>query len=79
MTGSRSRKDLIVLVADKDMEFALRGLLGRGQSLGIYMPCYDILVHSGHDPGCFRRGHHLLRPFYRSHTHALVIFDREGC
>ncbi len=30
-----NRKDLVVLAADKDMEYALKGLLSRPQALGI--------------------------------------------
>lgn len=40
-----SKKDLIVLVADKDMEHALKGLLARPAALGIRSVNADILVH----------------------------------
>lgn len=70
--------DLVVLVADKDAEHAMRGLLGRHRALGIRPVTYDILVHPRRDPGCFREAHDLLRAFVKTHAHALVIFDFEG-
>ena len=79
MTSPPARKDLAVLVADAQMASALRGLLTRGRSLQLRDVSFDIWVHPAHDPGCFRRGHDLLRPFTRQYHHALIIHDREGC
>ena len=45
-----NQKDLVVLVADKDMEHALKGLLGRPRALGIREIEADIRVHPRHDP-----------------------------
>lgn len=42
MKAEAPGKDLIALVADKNMEHALRGLLNRPQSLGIH-PLREIL------------------------------------
>jgi len=53
MTQVRMQKDLVVLVADKNMEFAVKGLLPRSQSFGINPLAYDIHVHIERDPGCF--------------------------
>jgi hypothetical protein len=72
-------KDLIVLVADQDMLFSLRGLLSRPGSLGIRAVEYDVYPHPHHDPACLLEAHDFLRPFVRSYVHALVVFDREGC
>lgn len=72
-------KDLVILAADKDTEFAVRGLLSRHHSLGISKPDYDLYVHSKHDPGCLIGSPDFLRIFVNSHHRALVIFDREGC
>ena len=72
-------KDLIILVADTQMEFTLRGILSRYQRLGIRQVEFEILVHSERDPGCYLRGHDLLRLYYGKHRHALLLFDREGC
>lgn len=72
-------KNLIVLAADKNMEFAVRGILSRHQSLGIAPVSYDIRVHPAHDPGCLGQSHSFLRPFAKRYSYALVVFDREGC
>lgn len=71
-------KDLIVLVADKNMEHAVRGLLQRRQALGIREIDAEIFVHPRHDPGCVNEAHDFLRPFTESHRRALVLFDHDG-
>ena len=45
------QKDLIILVADKNMEFAVRGILTRLEALGIRDITYDLYVHPERDPG----------------------------
>lgn len=72
-------KDLAVLIADKNIEGTLRGLLSRPQSLGLREIYCDLYVHPERDPGCLLRGHDFLRTFTYTHAHALVVFDREGC
>jgi hypothetical protein len=69
-------KDLLCLVADRNIEAALRGLFGRPQALGIRALDFDIRVHPRRDPGCFREAHEFLRPFRDEYAHALVVFDR---
>lgn len=76
---SQGQKDLVILAADKDFEFTLKGILTRCHSLGIRQPSCDLYVHPHHDPGCFKTGHDFLRPFVNRYTHALVLFDKEGC
>ena len=71
-------KDLAVLSADKNIEWTLRGLFSRPRSLGIREISCDFYPHPERDPGCRLRGHDFLKPFARSHAHALVVFDREG-
>jgi len=73
-----ARKDLICLVADKNMEQAVSGLLVRPQSLNIREVTFDIFVHPENDPACSRRAHDFLRPFVKGYAHSLVVFDREG-
>ena len=73
------QKDLVILVADKNMEFAVRGLLSRAESLGARRPEVDVYVHPERDPGCLLRGHEFLRHFVNTYRHALLMFDREGC
>lgn len=73
---------MVVLVADQDIEFSVRGLLSRHKALGFQKLSnedYDIYRHLGKDPGCLLGCHDFLRPFLNRYTHALVMFDREGC
>ncbi len=79
MTSQTMMKDLVVLVADGQMEFTVKGLLTRGRSLRFRDVSFDIWVHPAKDPGCLRRGHEFLRFFTRQYSHALVMHDREGC
>ena len=71
-------KDLVVLAADKDLQFALEGLLARPESLGIRSIEKDIFVEPEHDPGCALRGVEFLRTFANQYRHGLLIFDHEG-
>jgi hypothetical protein len=79
MNHYADQMDLIALVSDKNMEFAIRGLLGRTESLGVRNVNFDIFVHPEKDPGCLLKGHDFLRTFHRGYLHALVMFDHEGC
>ena len=71
-------KDLFVLVADLDMENAMRALLARGGDLGIRDLSFDIERHPGRDGGCRAHAVEHLRPFFGSYERALVVFDRRG-
>ena len=71
-------KELVVLAADKDLQFALEGLLARSEALGIRPIEKDIFVEPEHDPGCALRGVEFLRPFANQYRHGLLIFDHEG-
>lgn len=71
-------KDLIVLTADKNTEYGIRGLLSRSASFGVRSIQLDIFVHPHHDPGCAREAQDFLRPFLRYYRHALVMFDSVG-
>jgi hypothetical protein len=44
-------KDLALLVADKNMDFALRGILSRPKALGIRSVSYEIRQHVNRDGG----------------------------
>ena len=74
-------KDLIILAADKSMEHALKGVLGRPEALGIRPVAVDILVHPERDPGCARRGVEFLNSSGLSNNYrrGLLVFDYEGC
>jgi hypothetical protein len=78
----QQQKDLVVLVADQDIEFAVRGLLSRHEALGftkLVSQDYDVYRHPEKDPGCLLQCHDFLRPFFNLYAHALVMFDRSGC
>lgn len=72
-------KDLVILVADKQMEFTLKGLLNRHHSLGIRRITCDIYRHPNSDPGCRTDAHNFLRQFHSIYQYALVLFDWDGC
>jgi hypothetical protein len=71
--------DLIILTADKNMKFAIEGLLNRPKDLNIRSIRAAYYIHPERDPGCLRRANTFLRPFINRFAHAIVVFDREGC
>ncbi len=79
MSAAPRRKDLILLVADKDMEMSLRGLLPRHHSLGFRPVSFDLYVHPDRDPGCCHRSHLFLQSFASQYERALVLLDHAGC
>ena len=79
MTPVTGVKDLVILVADRNMEFTVKGLLGRTQALGIREITYDLYQHPWHDAGCRSNSKEFLRPFVNRYNHALVLLDKEGC
>lgn len=68
--------DLLCLVADKNMEAVVGGVLERPQSLGIREITREILVHPQRDSACYEDPVALLRGWTTTATHALVVFDR---
>jgi len=68
-------KDLVVLVPDRDLEAALRGVLSRPEALQTRQVEYDLFVHPMRDPGCFHEADIFLGPFQPLYAHALVVFD----
>ncbi len=71
-------KDLILLVADKNMQFALHGALERPASLGIRPITFEFRSHSGRDGGVRTTGPELLALERRRFSHALLVMDMEG-
>ena len=71
-------KDLVVLVADKDMEHTMAGLFSRPEALGIRPIEFDLFIHPEHDPGCALRGVAFLSNFAEQYSHGLLMFDHEG-
>ena len=78
MNGDRGHKDLLVLVADLDIEQAIRGLLSRPHSLNIAEVDFEVRRHPGRDSGCRSGAVEFLRSFLNSYRYALVVFDRDG-
>jgi hypothetical protein len=60
---STDPKDLFVLTADKDAQFAVEELLRRGEALQIRQITFDCVVHADHDGGVRKRAHEFLRTF----------------
>ena len=74
-----SMKDLIVLVADKNMDFLLRGLLLRLQRVeNIRDFTYDQFIHPERDPGVYNDASKFLGIYSVDYSYALVILDRIG-
>lgn len=71
-------KDLVILAADRDLEFAVKGLLARPEALGIRAITSDIFIEPMHDPACARRGVRFLAGWTRQYRHGLLMFDHEG-
>lgn len=73
------KKDLVILVADADMEQTMKGLLTRPRALGIRDGItVDVFRHPRRDPGIFHEAHEFLRPLQGQYRYALVMLDREG-
>ena len=72
-------KDLVILVADKNMQFAMRGALARPPSLRIPPITHDFRTHPGRDGGARTSGVDVLALERRRFEHALLLFDLEGC
>jgi hypothetical protein len=79
MSNEPAKRDLLVLVADRNMEMAVRGVLARSKSLGIRQVTADVRRHPEHDCGCRQSGVEFLTVFIGQYGHALLVFDREGC
>ena len=73
-----SKRDLIVLAADKDMAQALQGLFNRPEALGIRAIEADVRVDEQHDPACAQRGVTFLSIFSKQYHHGLLMFDHYG-
>jgi hypothetical protein len=72
-------QDLVVLVADKNMQFALQGALARPQALGIRPVTYEFRSHMGRDGGVRTSGAAVLAREAGRFRHALMLLDFEGC
>lgn len=71
-------KDLFILVADKNAEFALKGALARSAALGIRPIEFEIRTHPGRDGGARKTGPDILATQVRQYHHGLLMLDLEG-
>ncbi len=79
MNTPSPQHDVVFLVADRNIQAAVQGLLSRREALAIRPLNETIYTHSEHDPGCYLRAQDFLSPFRNRYAYAIVIFDREGC
>ncbi len=71
-------QDLVLLVADKNAQFALSGALRRPEALGIRRIDFIFRVHPGRDGGARRSGPEMLNLESKRFQHAILLFDLEG-
>jgi hypothetical protein len=71
-------KDLVLLVPDKNTQFALQGALRRPKAMGIRPIEFDFRSHPGRDGGVRSTGTDLLSGEHQRFKHALMVFDRDG-
>ena len=79
MIDGHQVRDLIVVVPDADMEFAIHALLHRTEALGIESIEFDVRRHIQRDAGCRSDCHNYLRLSLGEYRYAMVLFDHEGC
>ena len=71
--------DLVVLVADADIEWTVRTLLEkRHAALHIRPVTFNVIRDPGRDAGVYQRAQDLLRSYVTTAHYALVLLDREG-
>lgn len=78
MTDGRPLRDLIAVVPDGNMEFAIRTMLSRPEALKIRPITYDARRHVQRDAGCRSDCHNYLRLWLHEYRYAMVLFDHEG-
>ena len=71
--------DLVVLVADRDLEEAVNALFSRIDDLDLRAFRFEVRRHPNRDGGCRTGAANFLRPFLGRYRHSLVLFDRDGC
>lgn len=79
MNTDKYQRNLVVLVVDKSMDYSIRGILHRHQSLGIEQIDFETYQHPYRDSGCLTEGVDFIRPFSKKFQHALIMLDRDGC
>lgn len=72
-------QDLVVLVADKNMQYALQGALARHAALGMRPFTVEFRVHMGRDGGVRTTGADVLAREATRFRYALMLLDFDGC
>jgi len=70
--------DILLLVADKNMKYALQGVMSRPRAIGIREFSIDIRVHTLRDAGVRVSGVQALSLMKSMATHSLMVLDFEG-
>lgn len=77
-------KDLVCLVADGEMEAAVKGFFENPAferklecKKFTFTPQGDLIKHPRNDPGVYHEAHHYLRGYLETHQYAVVMLDRE--
>lgn len=68
----------MLLVADKNAQFALKGALDRPEALGIHQIEFEFLVHPGRDGGARKTGPEVLALERRGFGYGMLVLDFEG-
>jgi hypothetical protein len=71
-------RDLALLVADKNMDYAMRGILSRPKALGIRAVDYEIRQHVGRDGGARTTGPETLSLLRQQFHHGILMLDWDG-
>ena len=71
--------DLLVVVADKNMQFGVSGGLNRADALGIRSISAEFIVHPNKDGGMRKDGPELAALRRKRATHSVLLLDYEGC
>ena len=74
----KEQEDLVVLVADLDMEETVNALLDRPEALAIRRLTFRVKRYTGRDAGVRQDCVEFLRLYQKTHRYALVMFDLHG-
>lgn len=73
------KKDVVFLVADKQMEETIRGLMSRSRALHIRNLTFEVYAHPHRDSGCYNEAPAFFHSMQTMYESAIVMFDYHGC
>ena len=80
MMPTAASEPLLVVVADRQMQAAIKTLLQERQpDLGVELSAFDVRRHPNSDPGCRVAIVEQVRQAPRGFARLLVVFDYDGC